>query len=42
MPDHFILMGDVIGSRKLAAVKLHEQLKMLLTACNRDLRTAIL
>ena len=42
MAEHFILMGDVIGSRKLAAVKLHEQLKALLSKCNKDLKAAIL
>jgi hypothetical protein len=42
MAEHFILMGDVIGSRKLPAVKLHEQMKALLSACNKDLKAAIL
>jgi hypothetical protein len=42
MAEHFILMGDVIGSRKLPAVELHEQMKALLSACNKDLKAAIL
>jgi len=42
MADYFIVMGDVIGSRKLDATKLRQQLKNLLSACNRDLKTEIL
>jgi hypothetical protein len=42
MAEHFILMGDVIGSRKLPAVKLHERMKALLSSCNKDLKAAIL
>lgn len=42
MTEHYILMGDVIRSRNLQAVKLHEQMKALLSACNKDLKTAIL
>lgn len=35
-------MGDVIESRKLDATKLRQQLKTLLSACNRDLKPEIL
>jgi hypothetical protein len=42
MAEHFILMGDVVGSRKLPAVKLHERMKALLSACNEDLKAVIL
>jgi len=42
MADYFILMGDVIGSRRLQAAKLRQQLKSLLSACNRDLKRRIL
>lgn len=42
MGEHFILMGDVIGSRRLYAPTLQQQLKGLLSACNRDLKIEIL
>jgi hypothetical protein len=42
MADYFIVMGDVIGSRKRDATRLRQQLKTLLAACNGDLKTAIL
>lgn len=42
MAQYFILMGDVIESRKLDATKLRQQLKTLLSSCNRDLKPAIL
>ena len=42
MPNYFILMGDVIESRKLDATKLRQQLKTLLSACNSDLKPKIL
>jgi hypothetical protein len=42
MADYFIVMGDVIGSRKREATKLRQQLKNLLSACNGDLKTEIL
>jgi hypothetical protein len=40
--NYFILMGDVIESRKLDATKLRQQLKTLLSACNKDLKPEIL
>jgi hypothetical protein len=42
MADYFIVMGDVIGSRKRDATRLRQQLKNLLSDCNGDLKTAIL
>jgi len=42
MAKHYILMGDVIESRKLDAKTLRRQLKGLLSACNGALRTEIL
>ena len=42
MADYFIVMGDVIGSRKRDATKLRQQLKTLLSACNSDLKPKIL
>jgi hypothetical protein len=42
MANYFILMGDVIESRKLDATRLRQQLTTLLSACNRDLHTQIL
>jgi hypothetical protein len=42
MADYFIAMGDVIGSRRLDAAKLRQQLMTLLSACNRDLKAEIL
>jgi len=42
MAKHFIVMGDVIESRKQNATRLRGQLKDLLKACNRDLQSAIL
>jgi hypothetical protein len=42
MPNYFILMDDVIGSRRLDPGKVRRQLKDLLSACNRDLRAKIL
>ena len=42
MADYFIVMGDVMGSRRLDATKLRQQLKTLLSASNRDLNTEIL
>jgi hypothetical protein len=40
--NYFILMGDVIESRKLNATRLRQQLKTLLSACNRDLKPEII
>ena len=40
--NYFILMGDVIESRKLNATRLRQQLKALLSACNKDLKPEIL
>ena len=42
MAKYFILMGDVIGSRRLYARKLQRQLKNLLSACNQHLKAGIL
>lgn len=42
MAKYFIMMGDVIESRKREARRLRGQLTALLTACNRDLKSAIL
>ena len=42
MSRYFILMGDVIGSRRLHAAELRRQLKNLLSACNRHLKAEIL
>lgn len=42
MANYFIVMGDVIESRKLDAARLRGQLKTLLAACNRDLKPEIL
>lgn len=42
MAKYFIVMGDVIGSRRLDAPKLRHQLKSLLRACNKELNAAIL
>ena len=42
MADYFIVMGDVMGSRRLDAAKLRQQLMALLSACNGDLKTEIL
>jgi len=42
MANYFIVMGDVIKSRKLDAARLRGQLKTLLAACNRDLKPEIL
>jgi hypothetical protein len=42
MSKHYILMGDVTGSRKLEAVDLHNKLQTLLSACNVRLADSIL
>lgn len=42
MAQHFILMGDVIGSREFDATKLQQELNTLLSACNDDLKADIL
>jgi hypothetical protein len=42
MATHFILMGDVIGSRDLDAARLRREIKSLLAACNRKHKTGIL
>ncbi len=42
MAKYFILMGDVIGSRRLHATKLRRQFKNLLSACNRHLKAEVL
>jgi len=42
MAKYFIVMGDVIESRKQDATRLRQQLKALLASCNRDLKSAIL
>jgi hypothetical protein len=41
MPNYFILMGDVIESRKRNATSLRQQLESLLATCNRDLKPNI-
>lgn len=41
MSNYFILMGDVIESRKLDAKKLRQQFTNLLSNCNSDLSTEI-
>jgi hypothetical protein len=40
--NYFILMGDVIESRKLDATKLRQQLNTLLSTCNKELNPEIL
>jgi len=42
MAKYFILMGDVIGSRRYYARELQQQLKNLLSACNQHLKAGIL
>jgi len=42
MAKYYILMGDIIQSRKMDAQKLRRELKSLLSACNGDLKTEIL
>jgi hypothetical protein len=42
MADYFIVMGDVIKSRRLDAARLQQQLTALLAACNKELKTDIL
>jgi hypothetical protein len=42
MANYFILMGDIIKSRKHDATTLRQQFTTLLSDCNRDMRTEIL
>ena len=42
MAKHFILMGDVIGSRRLDPTELRQEIKNLLSSCNRRLKAGIL